>query len=284
MSDDFYRFTLVNGQVVSLEERDDGRWQTEAPDQDESYHASGDLIIKTEREDNAVEMTTYADTNHDGIYQEISENKYPLDSVYPDSSNGNPLSIAPEFYDRDLYRFSLDEQGNVILVEEWDDGQWQREKPDADESYYSHGNSIVKTEQEGRYLETTTYTDEDGDGIYHEESESYQSPNQTSKPIDSLNTIALKPTETQTGSEQQDAFVVSELGKLMIEAFNADQGDQLIFDTGLGLNSPHQLEQHLTSLEYQAGVLALEFGHHCQISITGIEQNQISWDLVTIIS
>jgi hypothetical protein len=70
---DIYRFTLNNGQVIGVQEWDDGRWEQEGIDRDESYSLSGTDIIKTEWDDGRQEITTYRDSNNDGTYQKVSE-------------------------------------------------------------------------------------------------------------------------------------------------------------------------------------------------------------------
>ena len=74
MSDtDYLRFTIKGSTVVAVEEFDDGRWEAEEMDSDESYSINGNTIIKTEYDDGRQEFTTYSDENGDGIYSEISK-------------------------------------------------------------------------------------------------------------------------------------------------------------------------------------------------------------------
>jgi len=74
MSDtDYLRFTIEGSTVVAVEEFDDGRWEAEEIDSDESYSINGNTIIKTEYDDGRQEFTTYSDENGDGIYSEISK-------------------------------------------------------------------------------------------------------------------------------------------------------------------------------------------------------------------
>ena len=71
--DDAYRFDLVNGQVTNLQEFDDGRWKSERIDYDETWTFDGTNLIKTETERYGSEISTFADSNGDGIFTKISE-------------------------------------------------------------------------------------------------------------------------------------------------------------------------------------------------------------------
>jgi len=90
MSDtDYLRFTIEGSTVVAVEEFDDGRWEAEEIDSDESYSIQGNTIIKTEYDDGRQEFTTYSDENGDGIYREISKsysNPYVTEYIEHDDS------------------------------------------------------------------------------------------------------------------------------------------------------------------------------------------------------
>lgn len=72
-SDDAYRFDLVNGQVTNLQEYDDGRWQQERIEANETWTFDGTNLIQTERDSGGREISTFADTNGDGIFTKVSE-------------------------------------------------------------------------------------------------------------------------------------------------------------------------------------------------------------------
>ena len=71
--DDAYRFNLVNGQVTNLQEYDDGTWRRERIEANETWSFDGTNLIQTERERGGREISTFADSNGDGIYTLVSE-------------------------------------------------------------------------------------------------------------------------------------------------------------------------------------------------------------------
>ncbi|MGA0040916.1 MAG: hypothetical protein ACO3NZ_13810 [Pirellulales bacterium] len=68
-----YRFDLVNGEVVNLQEFDDGRWKNERIDRNESWTFNGTNLIQEEAKRSGTEVTTYSDPNGDGIFTQLSE-------------------------------------------------------------------------------------------------------------------------------------------------------------------------------------------------------------------
>lgn len=69
---DLKRFDIVSGQVQRVYEFDDGRWELEHIDRDETYSVSGTDILHVEHDDGWLETTVYRDLDGSGIYQEIS--------------------------------------------------------------------------------------------------------------------------------------------------------------------------------------------------------------------
>lgn len=70
------------------------------------------------------------------------------------------------------YKFNI-QNGAVSAVYEIKNGRTQLEKMDRDETWSVNGNDVVKTEFDDGRLETTVYTDVNGDGIYMKGSKSY---------------------------------------------------------------------------------------------------------------
>lgn len=70
---DGYRFTLVNGQVTNLQEYDDGRWQNERIDRNETWRFDGTSLIQEETKRYGVETSVYTDSNGDGVFVKVSE-------------------------------------------------------------------------------------------------------------------------------------------------------------------------------------------------------------------
>ena len=67
----------------------------------------------------------------------------------------------------DLYQFDIS-GGQVTAVREYDNGRWVNDPISSYETYRVSGSSVVKTENYGSYVETTTYSDSDGDGVFIE--------------------------------------------------------------------------------------------------------------------
>lgn len=72
-----YRFDVTNGVVTAAYEVEGGRAYAERLQADESYTVSGTSIIKTETGRYGQEVTTYIDTNGNGLYAKVSEQWVP---------------------------------------------------------------------------------------------------------------------------------------------------------------------------------------------------------------
>lgn len=76
--------------------------------------------------------------------------------------------------DDDLLRFEHS-NGVVTKLWEWDDGRWERESIDRDETWTYANGQLIKQEFEYGRVETEVYTDPDGDGVFTFSSKSYGS-------------------------------------------------------------------------------------------------------------
>ncbi|MEY3409730.1 MAG: Serralysin precursor [Pseudomonadota bacterium] len=76
------------------------------------------------------------------------------------------------------YQFTV-VNGAVTALYEIKNGRAKFEKMDRDESWSVDGNNIVKTETEHGRIETTIFSDIDGDGIFAKMSKSYGAANST---------------------------------------------------------------------------------------------------------
>lgn len=65
----------------------------------------------------------------------------------------------------DQVRFSLNGD-RVKKVEEYDNGVWRAERIEKGESWTFDGSSLIHREREHGALQTSTFTDADGDGIF----------------------------------------------------------------------------------------------------------------------
>lgn len=175
---DFYRFEVADGSVTAVYEFDDGRWEREYIDFNETYELREDgSIFKTERERYGLESEIYSDADGDGLYQKSSKVWSPADNAV--SLEQDLVGLSNQFLPestlisrvgyRENYKFVI-ENGSVFQVYELDDGDLKLERIDPNESYELVGTSVVKTELERYGAEITRYDDVDGDGFYSKSS------------------------------------------------------------------------------------------------------------------
>ncbi len=160
-SSEVYRFSVQGNSVTGVQEYDDGYWQAERIDSNETYTVDGKYIVKTEIERYGTEISRYLDADGDGIYAEVSSSG----STFDDSSRYDYADNGSRRYEQ--YKFVIS-NGAVTEIYETDDGRLQRDYPDWNETYSIDGTDVVKTETEYYGAEVTRYQDLDGDGYYTE--------------------------------------------------------------------------------------------------------------------
>ncbi len=185
-----YNFTINNNQVTAVFEWDDGRWEPERIDYDETFEVSGNNVIRTETDRFYKEITTYAPAPNGVGYYAVSEVKVPLNNPIP-TPTPTPSPVVPTptptpnpaniVYPRaDLYKFDFNGD-QVVAAYEFDDGRWELEFKDPNETYSIVNGNVVLTEVEGRWTEITTYSAV-GDGTYRKVSETYTTTNANPTP------------------------------------------------------------------------------------------------------
>jgi hypothetical protein len=162
---DGYRFSLVNGQVSSLQEYEKGRWKNEKIDRNESWSFNGTTLTKTEIEGGRIKTSTYLDADGDGIFTRSGR-----DVVTGIGSGTGSGSFSYPSYGftgslEDSYRFSL-VNGQVSNLQEYERGSWKNENIGRNESWSFDGSTLTKTETERGRVKTSTYLDADGDGVF----------------------------------------------------------------------------------------------------------------------
>lgn len=149
-----YKFTIgVNNTVMAVYEIERGKAKLKKMESDETWSYDGTQVVKTELDDGETEITTYTDLDNDGVFTKTSEVKSP-----------NGISGSAERYKFDL--------ANSVTYELYGT-KWKAERISANESFTLQGTDVVKVETEHGFVETTTYTDEDGDGLFIKASKSY---------------------------------------------------------------------------------------------------------------
>lgn len=155
-----YKFTIdSNGTVTAVYEIEKGRTKLKKMDADETWSFDGAVVTKTEVDDDETEITTYSDTDGDGIFTKVGEIK---------SSSG--VTANTERYKFDV---AADGSGAVTAAYELYGTQWKADRISTNETYTLQGSNVIKTETEHGFIETTTYTDDDGDGLFVKASKSY---------------------------------------------------------------------------------------------------------------
>lgn len=233
---DTYRFTIQDDVVIAVYEWDDGRWEQESIDSDESYYVENGVVYKQEFDDGREELTAYIDSNNDGIYQE-SQSSYSSDGSHSDDDH----------YEDDHYHDEDDDHYYDDYEDDHSDGDYS--KDDSDDSFDS---SLYQ-------VNDSFATDQDDQ-------------------------IILESQQSFIGGAGADSFIVTFGVHTAVADFNADEGDKLVFDTGLGLETYVDLAQYVVQLNYQNEVLYVDFGELGEIELTGVRADQISWDLVDVVS
>ena len=122
-SSETYRFTLQGGSVVGVQEYDDGYWQSERIEPNETYAIDGNYIVKTETERYGTEISRYFDADGDGIYAEDCSSG----TTFEDSSRYDYAEDGSRRYE--LYKFVIS-NGSVSEIYETESGRLPREYPD----------------------------------------------------------------------------------------------------------------------------------------------------------
>ena len=164
MSDNYsksYKFQISNGLVTGIQEFENGRWRSKRFESDESWSYDGTQVIKTEFEDGRVQTTAFTDTDNNGIFNKSTQSFL----------NGDP-AIQGSVATNNGYKFDVSGD-TVTAAYELKRGVWVTDRIESDETYTVSNSSVIKTETEHGFIETTVFDDTDGDGIYQKVSKSY---------------------------------------------------------------------------------------------------------------
>jgi hypothetical protein len=150
---DLYKIKTARGGRFTAFERDDGRWEIDRPGRNETFELSRDrsTFSITERDDGITKKDIYTDRNKDGIFE---------------FQRTEVLDRRPGSRD-ESYRVDR-VTGGRLNVFEWDDGRWQRERPDRNERFRlsRDGKTFTRLEFERKGTEINIYKDGDGDGVF----------------------------------------------------------------------------------------------------------------------
>lgn len=227
--------------------------------------------------------------NDDGLNHDLNDDKGGLRNGASDDDNSNGSGNHKAF------KFVI-ENNQVVQVFEFKNGVFEEERIDpAEDIFEVQGNKVIHTEIQPFGREVKIFEDANGDGIFVRVSEQHilnpgaQSPFKIHDelkfdPTDNDDFIAVRGGENCRGGQGADKFVFREADHLRIEDFHHDEGDRLVFDTGLGLTSKEHLASFITDLRFEADNLIVDFGPNISITLVGVNEDQISFDDVDVLS
>ena len=234
-------------------------------------------------------------SDDDGIFHDINDDHGG--SLNDDS--GFRISDDSFSGNRKAFKFDISD-GQVTAVYELKDGALKSKSLDDNgrKTYTVDGNDVIRTELKPFGTEITRYSDENNDGIYFRVSEQWEISSSSSsngifpKITDTISfnytdgddLIAVRSGEHSHGGHGADDFIFREAGHLHIDDFSSQQGDLLVFDTGLGLRSKEHLASHVSHMHHDGDNYIINFGSDVSITLVGVQPGEISWDDVSVFS
>lgn len=295
--DKIFKFQIVNGQVTAVFELDDGVWEAESLTDHgkKSYTVEGSDVIRTEIKPLGTEISRYSDSDGDGLYNRVSEQWQPSSNAPGSGSSSNDDNSSGG---HKVFKFDIT-NGQVTAVFELDDGVLESKSltDNGRKSYTVDGSDVIRTELKPFGTEITRYSDPDGDGLFSRVSEQWQvSPNAGNGVIPKFtgnlsysgtsgdDFIAVRGGEDCHGGQGADDFIFREANHLRIQDFRSQDGDMLVFDTGLGLTSREHLASYITDSHHDGQNFIVNFGSDVSITLVGVQPDQIGWDDVSVMS
>jgi Ca2+-binding RTX toxin-like protein len=144
---DGYQFSVTNGAITGIIEIENGYAKQERIEFGETWEVSGNEVIKTEFEHGFTQVSVYADTDTDGIFNKISQSYF---SSTPNSSD-TPLQL-------DQMSFGLSIAGGEATDDIWEGGD------SADIYYGASGRDILH----GASGDDALHGGNDNDDLYGE--------------------------------------------------------------------------------------------------------------------
>lgn len=229
----------------------------------------------------------------DDLYEEV-------ENEFEDVEDEIEIEIEIEGEDQsDRYMFDFSEDGlSVIAAYEFEDGVRERESINKHDSYTVEDGLVIHARSKPFGSEVTTYEDADGDGYYVRISEQWigSATPPTDNPVPALahvmrylstdddDFMAVRGGDTCLGGLGADQFVIKEAAQLRIGDFRREDGDKVVFDTGLGLTGKEELQSYVTDLKQEGDNLIVEFGTAATITLIGVTAADIGWDDVIVYS
>lgn len=289
-----YTFMIENGVVKAYFEVENGISEQESIDNRDTFVINGNQITHTKQTSNGLETEVFADSDSDGFYTRTSQSNQNGNDDNGNDDNGNDDDSSGN---HKVFKFEIN-NGQVTAVFELKNGVLEPKSlnDNGTKSYTVSGNDIIRTEIKPFGTEITRYSDADGDGLYVRISEQWQIASNSTGVVPKFtetiifistsndDNIAVRGGEHCRGGQGADDFIFREAEHLRIEDFSSEDGDTLIFDTGLGLTSKEHLASFITDIHADGQNFIVNFGSDISITLIGVQPNQISWDDVSVLS
>ncbi len=281
---------------------DGGDAVTDSGDEGDSESGSGNSVggtignieVDIDLGSSGGENNSVTDSGNEGNSGSNSGNGTGSDS----NSNSNSNSNSSQGDSPKQYVFEVD--GNrVTSMSELFNGTLRPLVIGENDTVVVEGDIIIHTTQTHFGDHITWYADSNKDGLHTRHSELCVVSDEIShKPhtipaiIDILlysstdkdDLLAVREGDVSFGGLGADRFVVREVGHLKIGDFDSSQGDELVFDLGLGLTSLEHLVSFVTGVTYNNQDLVVSFGTEASVTLVGIDINNIGLNDIAVFS
>ncbi|MGG7054418.1 hypothetical protein [Nitrosomonas sp. ANs5] len=193
--------------------------------------------------------------------------------------------------------FVFEVSGNeVIAFFELIDGVLKPAAMQPNEFFVLDGRDIVRNKGTHFGTEMTRFVEANDDGLFFRDSESWSIDHERSGPFPSFleplrfagtdgdDFLSVREGTLSFGGAGADAFVIREAAHLQILDFNKNEGDKLVFDLAIGLQSKEQLSSYITDIAYEDNNFVVSFGSAASITLMGVNPDQIGWADVVVMS
>ncbi|MBJ7551471.1 hypothetical protein [Marinomonas ostreistagni] len=303
----------INGNTIVKTEFEDGRQEITTYsdlDADGIYTESSKYYLDSteqifaedddESEENHLVSSEYNDS--DESRDDLDNAGYTTKSNLESNDSDDSIiieALSNEYQNnKDGYHILFDDAGNFVSLFEYNHFGELEDETEADSKYTFVDGVLYETELKSHGVEISLYADLDSDGVYTKVSSEYKASSDTSLSdfgyADALSIygsdeddwILLSNAVKSKGGAGSDSFVMRDLSNATINDFNAIEGDQIVFDTGYGLESIEELAQFISDISYNANTqtLSIDFNGLASIEIIGIADHEISWDIVNVLS
>ncbi|WP_149142343.1 M10 family metallopeptidase C-terminal domain-containing protein [Gemmobacter caeruleus] len=172
-SDDRYKFTFdANGVATAAWEWDDGAFERDQIDSDESFTLYGDAVLHREHSGVDAEWAVLVQVPGSDVWHEVADGHgvlEPADIPGVLAGLGGSAGDDDRIEEGDVYRITFNADGSVAQIfEQKDDGREEREYISRDETYTVVGDHVVKVEADDDGPEWEIYAQLTGTDLWVE--------------------------------------------------------------------------------------------------------------------